>query len=66
MPMPPVPEEELLEVLTADESFNNRYEAAESLGLKYATYMQRLHKAKNLQPDFEIPDLPNEEMDIEE
>tara|TARA_B110000444_G_scaffold14374_1_gene12375 strand:+ start:4070 stop:5125 length:1056 start_codon:yes stop_codon:yes gene_type:complete len=67
-----VPEEELMEVLTADKNFNNRYQAAESLGLKYATYMQRLHKAEDRlgdiskAPDFEIPDLPSEEMDIED
>jgi len=68
----PLTADELLEVLEADNEHKSRHDAAKSLGLSYATFNARLYCARERLPDltkepeFEVPDLPSEELPIEE
>jgi len=65
-------EDILIEALEAENNYNSRHDAAKSLGLSYHTYTARLNAAKDRlpdlsgEPDFDIPDLPSEEMPIED
>ena len=72
MPRSPLTEQELIEVLEADNEHKSRHDAAKALGLSYATFTARLYNARErlpdltVEPDFDIPDLPSEELPIEQ